>query len=567
MNLKAFPGRIPVESFLPTRLLIPVLMAVILITTATSMDLSDLRQGALWAAIHLVALAIAGVPAVAAKIILVSRGQETVSLAFIVGAGVVVGLSKAVLTAAAEGAFGLSETWTENLALRGAGASAAGVWVVVFTSYADSALHRLRQAREELVQRNVATRLLTDKTSFRIALDEPVRRLEQLSGEFGQAQHTPTAGQIREVVDESIRPLSKALWSVEDSRYPRISARSFLESSLQSGSVRAAWVAGLWTLTSFTALAIAAGWLNSAAHNITIGLLAYGAWSVLPRFLPRNFPMALLALGAASSVIVALGSLLADLTFPALSLTLDPVNLLAGSVWMMLCVLGISGLSGALEIRQTIHRDLASHATQRLLSEESDSLVADEAARQVAIKLHGEVQSRLLAIASALDLNKMSTEEASAELDRVMEVVSRLHRGAAGHAGPQGLEPTEQQLSSLVAAWKGLMAVRIDTRSQNTLLRAMDDIPELMEIIREALTNANRHGRAKSVTISVETNLEGVMLTVSDNGYGPKQGAPGLGSRLLDHASGSRWSLTPGDDVGSVLRVELIARHEAAPVQ
>ena len=564
MNLKAFPYRIPVESLLPPRLLVPVLTGVIVITTATSMNVSDVRQVAIWAGIHLVTLVIAGAPAVAAKIVLLARGRAAVSLAFVMGMGVLVGLGKAVLTATAEASLGFTESLTDNLALRVMGASIAGFWVLVFTSYADTGLRRLRQAREELVQRNVATRLLSDRASFRATLDEPVRRLERLSQEYGSAQPGPTAEQIRKVVDESIRPLSKALWSVEDSRYPRISVRSFLESALRSGRLRAAWVAGLWTLTSFTGLAIPAGWLNSAAHNITIGVLAYAAWRLLPRVLPRNFLTALLALAVASSVIVLLGSLLAVLAFPALSLTIDPVNLVAGSIWMMLCVVGISGLSGALEIRQTIQRDLESHATQLWLDQKSDAQVAHESARQVATALHGEIQSRLLAIAAALDHKKMTTERAAATLGEVIEALSRLHLGASGLASPQNPETPGQQLSSLVGAWKGLMDVRIDPVSEATLLQVVAQNPELMEIVREALTNANRHGRAKSVTIDVDTAFESVMLTISDNGYGPKQGLPGLGSLLLDHTSGGQWSLNPGDEVGSVLRVELPAHHEAA---
>jgi len=38
------------------------------------------------------------------------------------------------------------------------------------------------------------------------------------------------------------------------------------------------------------------------------------------------------------------------------------------------------------------------------------------------------------------------------------------------------------------------------------------------------------------------------MLTVIDNGFGPRDGLPGLGSSLFNSIAGSNWSLSRGPD-------------------
>jgi two-component sensor histidine kinase len=78
----------------------------------------------------------------------------------------------------------------------------------------------------------------------------------------------------------------------------------------------------------------------------------------------------------------------------------------------------------------------------------------------------------------------------------------------------------------------------------------------LIDVVAEALTNAVRHGAARTVDVRIE--LEGderLVVTVRDDGLAQPGGVPGMGSRLLD-AVAVDWTLGRGAD-GAELRVEL----------
>lgn len=554
---KGTPSRsIPVESLLPPRLVVPIGVGIIVMTTLTSAGLSNPMLVALWASIHLGTLVLAGIPAVGLKWFLIKRQIEKVTLSTVVLTGVLTGLAKALLTAATEGALGLSDNWTDNLTLRVIGASIAGVWVLTFTAYADRGLRRLDHARRKLIQRNVATRLRTDHQTFASVLEEPLTRLSTLS-ERAKDSDTLDTADIRHVVDETIRPLSKALWSTEDARYPAITVRSLLRASLVEGNLRAGWIALLWSTTSFTALAIPFGVVASAAHIASIGVWAYLVWAIVARILPKNFVGSLVTIVAVSIAIVSLGSFTAATVLPDLGLTLPVANIVIGSTWMTLVVTGVSVFFGAREISDVIRRDLASHDTKALVDKRTIDTLAELSSREIAMQLHGEVQSKLLGIAAGLDHQTLSQHEALEALQQVITTLRDPDKIGAASPTVNGAMAARDMLDGLVGAWKGIVDVSFVGGSRESLEKFLADVPDAIEVVREGLTNAHRHGKAKRVAIQLENQATSGILTLEDDGYGPREGSRGLGFNLIDRLSSGRWTLSPGRERGSVLRIEM----------
>jgi signal transduction histidine kinase len=67
-------------------------------------------------------------------------------------------------------------------------------------------------------------------------------------------------------------------------------------------------------------------------------------------------------------------------------------------------------------------------------------------------------------------------------------------------------------------------------------------------IVEEGVSNAIRHGDATHIIIRVERTIDGALLIeIEDDGTGPTDGAPGVGSALLDQAAGGEWSLNRTD--------------------
>ena len=76
-------------------------------------------------------------------------------------------------------------------------------------------------------------------------------------------------------------------------------------------------------------------------------------------------------------------------------------------------------------------------------------------------------------------------------------------------------------------------------------------------IVREAVANAVRHGRARVIEVTVAPGAGGSVLRVSDDGRGlPATIEPGLGSRILDgltQTAAGEWSLGVGADGGATI--------------
>jgi signal transduction histidine kinase len=111
-------------------------------------------------------------------------------------------------------------------------------------------------------------------------------------------------------------------------------------------------------------------------------------------------------------------------------------------------------------------------------------------------------------------------------------------------------------LAALRKRWVGLIEISLE---QDLFEEANPkESAAILELSEEAVTNAVRHGLASTISLSI-TKQPGLWLLVAkDNGLGPRQGNPGLGSHTLNQLSGKNWSLTRNQSgVGSTLLAEI----------
>ena len=75
----------------------------------------------------------------------------------------------------------------------------------------------------------------------------------------------------------------------------------------------------------------------------------------------------------------------------------------------------------------------------------------------------------------------------------------------------------------------------------------------LAEVLREAVSNASKHGKATKVEITVNIEDSVLVLEAKDNGSSSNTGkTQGLGTELLDDVCSS-WSLEPDRKSGMIL--------------
>jgi signal transduction histidine kinase len=161
--------------------------------------------------------------------------------------------------------------------------------------------------------------------------------------------------------------------------------------------------------------------------------------------------------------------------------------------------------------------------------------------REVARELHGSVQTRLVACAMAMD-------KASSEGDRIALAAALAEAQevlAMPLSVPARATSVADEVRRKIALWGDLcdFSVEVDPGVEGA---AQADV--IGRIVEEGLTNAVRHGSATAVEVRIEVAGDDVFVQISDNGSGPRGGAAGLGSAMLDQATGKRWDLVRSGD-------------------
>ena len=160
------------------------------------------------------------------------------------------------------------------------------------------------------------------------------------------------------------------------------------------------------------------------------------------------------------------------------------------------------------------------------------------AQRRISLALHGSVQSAL--ISAMLLLRDDPTPESR------QSVLVRLEQArAAIDAEVEAQDSIKHGLREIVTLWAGSCSISVSF--SETYEAAIDEHPGLgacaVEIVREAISNAVRHGGATAVSVVIaEDSSDRVLrITVRDNGDGGTEDAKrGLGTRMLDEVC-VRW--------------------------
>lgn len=552
------PRRIPLRHFLHVPSFIPVIAWIVGLSTIAS--LTDYRSSTItgWLIAHSVPLLAAGLVLIGVRELLRRLGKKHVPTWAVFLAGGVAGLMKATGTALLELGLSLGGGFSGPLLVRSIGGVIVGVWLVSVVALGRTALEKLGRARERLISRNVAARLAEYSVVSRPEVNQSLEAVSELRRSMASQSLADVSQEIRRVVDSTIRPLSRTLWEVESDRYPEVRLGSLYRLALSTLRLRAGLVALVWASTSFTGLAVSRGLYDSAVYTVSVGLVALLVFSFI-RFDTRSSVASSLSVTIIGSLVAVLaGNQLAQLVVPRLSETIGLDLLIAGVAWLAFVVIGASMVAAVLDIRKVIARDLESADTRDLIDERAEASFTQFTTQQLATHLHGVVQSRLLSLAAALDEHRLQKADALKTLNGVVASLETLSTGGVVEDAPSLAD-----LDEIVGSWSGLMVVDVDTQSRDILSALHRDKPEVAELLREALVNSYRHGSARAVSVTATSQAPGVVeLVIIDDGYGPLDGAPGLGSALLSRWTEDSWELSAHEPQGAKLVARLVLGDE-----
>jgi two-component sensor histidine kinase len=142
--------------------------------------------------------------------------------------------------------------------------------------------------------------------------------------------------------------------------------------------------------------------------------------------------------------------------------------------------------------------------------------------------------AQLVAQNAHLGLGEINT--ISSHLDLVLESLRNPPRPDTNLA---------KEIEDLKATWAGIANLTCEFRGN--ALAYLDTSPELrfafIEILREAVSNAVKHGEAKLINVGVDVISSSLWLTVSNDGKAPKiTNEQSVGSEMLDELT-QTWSL------------------------
>ena len=354
---------------------------------------------------------------------------------------------------------------------------------------------------------------------------------------------------MRAAADETVRPLSHALWREAAQRYPEPRVGGVLQQLMRQPTFLPVPAASVIVIGYLGATTQEYGPLVGPLLAIALGIVSFAiltAGNTVMRRLGRLRHVTYLV----SIVLVQAAALLLAYGPARAGGELLPPSLVAGSILGTLIAVLLTSVVASLDAsRAMVIGQLRSDVNQERIAQAARTRARALALREAAKNLHGTVQTRLIASAGAIELAAATGDVAAYE--------QALREGLGILESERGtIEGTvAARVGALTASWGAMCDVSLELDS--VVGGCVHD--DVVRVVEEALANAYRHGQATRIEVSIMREAGDIQVTVSDDGVGPGGGPPGLGSDLLARATRGRYTLRPGHHAGAVLTALLPA--------
>lgn len=381
--------------------------------------------------------------------------------------------------------------------------------------------------------------------------------LGALRAELAAAPPGRAAGILRTAVESRLRPLIHRLWAASHPVVSDLTVRGLLRAALRRPVTAVAApvlvhvaVVALFLLRVLPVDA-AVPRVVVAAGTLAIVLLATRAAT---RRLPDG-PWGPPQLAATIAAVVVLQSIgpFSVTSLPQLSVTAAAV-LLTG--WLLVLLVGTAVVTTALADRDALRAHLLAGLGPERYAALSRAHVDASAARELADRLHADLQGSLLVAAGRLERLPAGEPAVADELARVDALLAAV--GSRPGEGAGAARDLSARLTELVARWDGFLAVDVagDLAPDPGPLPART-ADALVRIVAEALTNAHRHGGAERASVRIARDPGGVQIIIEDDGIGLRRGRRGVGSAHLDAVAPGGWTRTARTEGGTRLDVRI----------
>ena len=504
------------------------------------------------------------------RVIFAGRAKKPIA----VGVVALFGLSLGALKGATTGIFGFLLGLETDLALgitsRIIQTALLGLWVVPVLAVLEATRRRFQAERDILVAERVQQRLAAadaQNTDVQNAEFISQPELRQFIGEAKkrlESESPQTYGPlIRDIVENALRPLSHRLWERENARVTNFSLADMSKIAL----VRYPFVVLPVTISYFGpvffSLLAAVGVARAISTMLIEVLVLVTLLTAAKLYRPKNFAVAAGYFISVMALSVAAMALATSIIFSEPLTVAFLATHVVIFVWLSQVAFYSSFVLAAIrshdKIREQLEELEQSQGNKGLNATvaKTENLILN---RELANFLHGNLQNRLLSAALRMDKNQDNPDELLRELRAVEQL---LDDAVLDYSQASGLGLAEQ-LAEIAARWAGFVSVQIDLQTSGA---SAVQIKQVTQLVNEAVSNAVRHGLAGKVWVSVVAGAGSaggasgaapqLLITVTDDGLGPRNGVAGLGSHLFESMAGTSWFLKPGTDGGSVLTLAI----------
>jgi nitrate/nitrite-specific signal transduction histidine kinase len=188
---------------------------------------------------------------------------------------------------------------------------------------------------------------------------------------------------------------------------------------------------------------------------------------------------------------------------------------------------------------------LAAHAAVAIenarLSEQLQKLAVIEERDRIGMELHDGIIQAIYAVGMKLEFTRLTLvkEQAAAEqiasanndLNRVIEDLRNYVQDLRGSV--DYTVSFHEQLDEIAESFRQVSPAKLIISAPRTLTRITEDrLHGIIQIVREALSNAVRHANASEIRIELRETASEIVLIVADNGKGFAPGRVKVGSGL-----------------------------------
>jgi two-component sensor histidine kinase len=164
--------------------------------------------------------------------------------------------------------------------------------------------------------------------------------------------------------------------------------------------------------------------------------------------------------------------------------------------------------------------------------------IADQT-REASRLLHGEVQTKLVACAMAIDHAAAMGDEKKLN-QAIAQSLIVLTSPITAAPFSQSLD---EEISRKVLLWDQICAITFNIAEDVPKIDSAR-VSQIGRVVEEGISNAVRHGHAKNISIElIKAWSNSIDVEIRDDGIGPQNGEPSLGSALLTQVSNGHWSL------------------------